>query len=190
MPTAKPILVTETAAHEKKAALVENKSSETKASKEAKAAAPAEPQPAPLMIASGVPVARQQDDTPDMPAPAAPQLAMKATTTLPGISLPVTSAPKPIAPTAKPLTGGTLVQRVSPVYPAIALSEGVEGQVQLRAVITAQGAVENIRRISGPPLLVQAAVDAVKHWRYDPFKTGGVPIEGEVTITLNFKIPR
>lgn len=82
------------------------------------------------------------------------------------------------------------MQRVAPAYPTMALSGRVEGQVQLRAVITTQGVVEKIRPISGQPLLVQAAIDAVKRWRYDPFKSGGVPIEGEVSITLNFKIPR
>jgi protein TonB len=184
----KPIPVTETTAHEaheKKAALVENKSA--KATKEV---ALVEPEAAPLMISSGVPVARHEDDTPDVPAPDAPQMATTATTALPGISLPAANTAKPMAPKAKPLTGGTLVQRVSPVYPQVAMAQGIEGQVQLKASITTQGVVENIRRISGQPLLVQAGIDAVKHWRYDPFKSDGVPIAGEVTITLNFKIPR
>lgn len=187
-PVAKPIPVSETTtheAHEKKAALVET-AQETKAKKEA---AITEHEPVALAISSGVPIARHDDDTPDV---AAPQMTMSGGTSLPGISLPTSSAhaPKLATPTAKPLTGGTLVQRVAPAYPTMALSGRVEGQVQLRAVITTQGVVEKIRPISGQPLLVQAAIDAVKRWRYDPFKSGGVPIEGEVSITLNFKIPR
>jgi protein TonB len=185
-PAAKPIPVTESVTHEKKAALVANEPH-----KPAKEEPPPEPVVAPIVLAASAPVERHEDEEPDVAAPSAPQLAMKTTPTLPGISIPTTtSAPKLAAPISKPLTGGTLVQRMAPLYPRVAMSEGIEGQVQLRAVITTTGAVENVRSVSGHPLLVQAAMEAVRHWKYDPFRSGGVPLEGEVTITLNFKIPR
>jgi protein TonB len=62
--------------------------------------------------------------------------------------------------------------------------------VQLQAIVTSKGTVDKVRAVSGHPLLVQAATDAVKRWRYEPFKADGEPVDKEISITLNFKIPR
>jgi protein TonB len=95
---------------------------------------------------------------------------------------------KPAAPPVKPsvLMEGNLIHKVQPVYPAIARQIHLQGTVQLRAVIAADGAVHDIDVISGPPLLVQAARDAVRQWRYRPYVLNGHAIEVESQVTVRF----
>jgi protein TonB len=57
----------------------------------------------------------------------------------------------------------------------------------MRVTIGTDGTVEQLRVVSGNPLLVSAAMDAVKKWRYRPFLLGGQPVEGDTTITVKFK---
>jgi protein TonB len=57
----------------------------------------------------------------------------------------------------------------------------------MHAIIGTDGSVEQLRLISGNPLLVKAAMEAVKMWRYQPFLLDGKPVEGETDITINFK---
>jgi protein TonB len=73
-----------------------------------------------------------------------------------------------------------------PKYPNIALAARVQGVVILNAVISKTGAIENLETVSGHPMLVPAAVDAVKQWRYRPFLLDGTPVEVETVITVNF----
>jgi protein TonB len=146
------------------------------------------PAPAAMVLASGRPVEHKLDDA-DTAAPSA-QLLMHAPSSLPGVALPSTAAPKLAAPVAKTWTGGNLLQRIAPVYPQAAIARGLEGPVQLQAIVTSKGTVDKVRAVSGHPLLVQAATDAVKRWRYEPFKADGEPVDKEISITLNFKIPR
>ena len=86
------------------------------------------------------------------------------------------------------LTGGKLVKRYEPVYPSSAA--GVNGEVVLKATISKEGKVSQVRIVSGHALLAQSAVAAVRRWRYEPFRLNGVPIEIENTIVVNFKAPR
>lgn len=191
-PSAMPSKAVKETASTTKSSAAESSTREKKALIEKASEKEKEPEPAPLMLASGVPVALPPKvNEPDVQAPSASQLTAGTAPTIAGISLPANkaAAPKLTAPVAKPLTGGTLLQRVAPVYPRAAISQGIEGEVELQADITVRGTVENIRRISGHPLLVQAAIDAVRHWRYDPFKVDGQPVARGATITLNFKIP-
>ena len=62
-----------------------------------------------------------------------------------------------------------LLRRVEPVYPIIAQRARIEGTVELRAIISKDGMIEGLQRISGHPLLVTAAMDAVRQWRYRPY---------------------
>ncbi len=145
------------------------------------------PEPAPMVLASGAPVRRAVSVEPDSaPPPSAPISAAA----MPGINLPnQAAAPKLAAPKVAKVTGGTLLEHPQPVYPQMAIAERLEGQVKLQVTITPAGTVENIRRISGPPLLVGAAINAVKYWRYDPPKIDGQPASREATITVDFKMP-
>ncbi len=81
---------------------------------------------------------------------------------------------------------GNLVHRVQPAYPLPAKQFRVQGQVELRAVISREGAIENLQVLSGPAMLVQAAVDAVRQWRYRPYELNGEPVEVETQVTVNF----
>lgn len=83
---------------------------------------------------------------------------------------------------------GNLVRRVDPTYPAIARTARVQGQVILSAVIGKDGSIQNLRVISGHPLLVGAAVEAVRQWRYRPYILNDDAIEVETQITVNFHL--
>ena len=86
------------------------------------------------------------------------------------------------------VTKGLLVSRVEPTYPTVAHEARVQGVVVLTAIIGKDGNVERLQLESGNPLLVQAAIDAVKQWRYKPFLLNGQPVEIETTITVNFQL--
>jgi protein TonB len=75
-----------------------------------------------------------------------------------------------------------------PVYPAIAREAHAQGTVSIEAVISKNGLVTQLRVISGPPLLVQAAVDAVNRARYVPFKLNGAPVEVDTAINIVFTL--
>jgi periplasmic protein TonB len=81
---------------------------------------------------------------------------------------------------------GMLVHRVEPIYPVIAQRARIEGTVELRAVISKDGAIEGLQRVNGHPLLVTAAMDAVRQWRYRPYFLNGEPLEVETNVVVNF----
>jgi TonB family protein len=83
---------------------------------------------------------------------------------------------------------GLLIQKTPPVYPQIAKSARVSGTVVLQASISKTGAIENLRAVSGPVMLRQAAVDAVRTWRYKPYKLNNEPVEIETTINVIFSL--
>lgn len=81
---------------------------------------------------------------------------------------------------------GNLVHRVQPNYPPLARQARIEGPVQLRAIISRTGTIENLALLSGHPMLSPAAIEAVTQWRYRPYLLNGEPIEVETEITVNF----
>ena len=83
---------------------------------------------------------------------------------------------------------GNLYKKVTPTYPPIARSAHVAGAVVLAAVIGKDGTIENLHVVSGHPLLQQAAMDAVKQWRYHPYILNGEPVEVDTTVTVNFNL--
>ena len=64
----------------------------------------------------------------------------------------------------------------------------VQGTVRLEAVINTEGTVESLRVVSGPPLLVKAAFEAVSQWRYQPTLLNGEPVEVTTEIEVNFTL--
>lgn len=98
---------------------------------------------------------------------------------LPGISVPVSQA----------VSGGQLVYRVAPVYPAQARLLRIEGTVILAATVMEDGTVRDIKVVEGSPVLAQSAVEAVKHWRYKPYELEGRPVKNETRIAVDFKFP-
>jgi TonB family protein len=83
-----------------------------------------------------------------------------------------------------------LIHDVAPQYPPEAGRARVEGAVVLMAVIGKDGSVQDVRVESGLPLLAQAAIDAVRQWRYRPYLLNGEPVEVDSRITINFTLSR
>jgi periplasmic protein TonB len=81
-----------------------------------------------------------------------------------------------------------LIHDVPPQYPPQAGRARVEGSVVLMAVIGQDGSVKDVRVESGLPILAQAAIDAVKQWRYKPYLIDGEPVEVDSRITINFTL--
>ncbi|MGC2186558.1 MAG: energy transducer TonB [Terriglobales bacterium] len=81
-----------------------------------------------------------------------------------------------------------LIHDVAPQYPPEAGRARIEGTVVLLAVIGADGSVKDLRLESGLPMLAQAAIDAVKQWRYKPYMIDGEPVEVDSRITINFTL--
>lgn len=84
----------------------------------------------------------------------------------------------------------SLVRRVEPDYPREARQQGIQGVVVLDVRIARDGSVEDVQVISGQPLLVRAAMDAVKQWRFKPRAADGRPVEMETRVTLSFRLPQ
>jgi periplasmic protein TonB len=101
-------------------------------------------------------------------------------------------APPPPSPaSAHPLkvshwAEGNIIYRVQPSYPPIARLARVQGTVELRAIISKTGTIENLVAINGHPMLVKSAIEAVRQWRYRPYLLNNEPIEVETEITVNF----
>jgi len=85
---------------------------------------------------------------------------------------------------------GLLQHRVEPTYPIIALKARIQGTVLLHAVISREGTVENLQLIQGHPMLVEAAINAVRQWRYEPYRLSGEAVEVETTVVVNFHLDK
>jgi periplasmic protein TonB len=101
----------------------------------------------------------------------------------------------PVAPVpvARPLSishmsEGDLVHKILPTYPPLARAARLQGQVVLQALISKQGAIENLRVLYGHPMLVPAAIEAVRQWRYRPYVLNNEPVEVETQITVKFSL--
>jgi protein TonB len=100
--------------------------------------------------------------------------------------------PKP-KPTGPVRIGGNvqaakLVNRITPIYPPLARQTRISGTVRLHAIISKDGTIQQLEVISGHPLLQQAALDAVRQWRYQPTLLNGEPVEVDTTIDVIFSL--
>src|SRR4029077_7967224 len=86
------------------------------------------------------------------------------------------------------VTKGLLIYRVEPTYPPLAQQARIQGVVVLPALIDKGGNIQHLQVVSGHPLLVPAAIEAVKQWRYKPFLLSGQPVEVETTVTVSFHV--
>jgi len=86
------------------------------------------------------------------------------------------------------VASGMLLQKVQPVYPPIAKAARVQGTVVLQAKISKTGSIEDLHVVSGPAMLQQAALDAVKSWRYRPYLLNNEPVEVETTVNVIFTL--
>lgn len=83
---------------------------------------------------------------------------------------------------------GALLKMVRPVYPPMAKQSGIQGDVVLNATISQRGDVKNVQTVSGDPALVDAAIDAVKQWHYEPSRINGQPIDVQKKIVVKFTL--
>jgi periplasmic protein TonB len=100
--------------------------------------------------------------------------------------------PKPTVPklirVSQGVTLGRLVYRVQPVYPEIARIAHVQGTVQLQAIIARNGSVQDLQAMSGNPMLIPAAIEAVKQWRFKPYLLNGQPVKVETEVRVVFAL--
>jgi TonB family protein len=132
----------------------------------------------------------------DTAVPSAPQKPLT-----PAGDAPKTSQSSPIhtdSPVLKPLAQrphlspedatALLLHKVVPEYPPLAHQAHIQGAVVLKADISREGTIENLQMISGHPMLVPAAIEAVKQWRYKPYAPTGQPTPFETQVTVNFSL--
>jgi len=106
----------------------------------------------------------------------------------------VGGAPPPPKPTQTRIrqggavTAASLINKVNPSYPPLARQTRISGTVRLHAIIAKNGTVEQLEVLSGHPLLVQSALDAVRQWRYRPTTLNGEPVEVDTTIDVIFSL--
>jgi protein TonB len=81
-----------------------------------------------------------------------------------------------------------VTSRVEPAYPAIARQLKVEGSVELEAVVTESGSVEQVKIVSGNAILTPPAAAALKQWKFKPFTADGKPVKAAAPITFNFHL--
>jgi len=98
-----------------------------------------------------------------------------------------TLAPSALKPGGD-LQAGKLIKKVTPAYPAMAANSRVEGTVRFAAVVGKDGAIRNLKALSGPQLLIQAATEAVKQWVYQPTLLNGQPVEVQTQIEVVFNL--
>jgi protein TonB len=90
---------------------------------------------------------------------------------------------------ASGLLSGHVISAPKPAYPVGARFQQVQGDVVLQAMISEYGAIEDVKVISGPDALKQAAVDAFKRWRYKPYLVNGQPVEVRTFVNFHFTMP-
>jgi protein TonB len=83
---------------------------------------------------------------------------------------------------------GLLIHKIEPVYPKLALGARVQGSVLIKAIISKSGEITELQVVSGHPILVPAALEAVKQWRYRPYLLNGEPVEVETNISVTFNL--
>jgi periplasmic protein TonB len=105
----------------------------------------------------------------------------------PSVTVASVKAPKPVNVSTGVLQG-MLLAPIHPVYPAIARAAHVEGTVVVEAVISRRGTIESLHVVSGPAMLQNAALEAVREARYRPYQLNGEPTDVQTTITVNFRI--
>jgi protein TonB len=99
--------------------------------------------------------------------------------------LPKVATPKRV-PVSSGVIQGLLIRQIKPNYPPLAKQARISGSVVLQAVIGKDGTIQNLRAVSGHPMLIQSAIDAVRQWKYKPYILNGEPVEVDTQVTVNF----
>jgi TonB family protein len=149
---------------------------------------------APLVVKAGSAAATHaKPAVADTAAPSVPEIAMPGSSAPPpNLLAGASNGPAPVLQTmniSQGVSQGLLIKKVQPQYPRNALSMHVEGAVQLMATVSATGNITAVKVLSGDGLLTKAAIDAVKQWKYKPYRLNGEPVEIQTQITVNFALP-
>jgi protein TonB len=103
-----------------------------------------------------------------------------------------TAVPKQATPqrirVSSGVTEGMRTHEVKPLYPPLAKQARVQGTVVLSAIISKEGNIEQLKVMSGHPMLIQNALDAVRQWKYKPYVLNGEPVEVDTTISVVFTL--
>jgi periplasmic protein TonB len=107
--------------------------------------------------------------------------------------VPAPPPPKPVVHNGPYRVGGKvqapqLIRQVQPVYPPLAKIARVQGDVVIDSVIDQQGKVTQMKVVSGNPLLIQAAMQALEQWRYQPTLLNGEPVAVDMVVTVHFQL--
>jgi periplasmic protein TonB len=86
------------------------------------------------------------------------------------------------------VVAGLLLNKVQPSYPPLAKQARIQGTVVLQAVIGKDGSIQHLKALSGHPMLIQSAIDAVSRWKYKPYILDGEPVEVDTQVTVNFTL--
>ena len=97
------------------------------------------------------------------------------------------SAEKPRAQVPAEVMEKLLVHRVEPVYPAEARQANLQGIIALDVVVGRDGSVVHMHALNGPDLLARAAMDALRWWKFEPYRVNGEPVTVETTMAVEFK---
>jgi protein TonB len=103
------------------------------------------------------------------------------------VAVPKVATPQKVR-VSQGVSQGLLIKKVQPPYPPLARQARIQGQVVLQADISKDGTIQNLRLVSGHPMLAPAAIEAVKQWRYKPYYLNGEPVEVETQITVIFSL--
>src|ERR1700758_569676 len=103
------------------------------------------------------------------------------------VAVPKVAAPQRVR-VSQGVSQGLLVRKVQPNYPPLARQARIQGNVVLTAEISKDGSIENLRLVSGHPMLAPAAIEAVKQWKYKPYFLNGEPVEVETQVTVIFSL--
>ena len=123
----------------------------------------------------------------DSGKPPAGEAALAAPPSSPAATTPAKPAAPPVVVPAN-VTAASIVTQTKPIYPPDARAKLVQGEVLLRAIIDKEGKISEVHVLSGDDLLAQAAVEAVKQWRYKPMLVDGEAREVDTTITVTFSL--
>jgi protein TonB len=98
------------------------------------------------------------------------------------------SAPTVPVPVGGDVSSAQLISTVPPAYPQIAKSQRLSGDVKIDALIDEHGRVTGMKVVSGPVMLQQAAMDALKQWKYKPATLNGNPVSMHLLVTIQFRL--
>jgi TonB family protein len=98
------------------------------------------------------------------------------------------AAPAPVLPVGGDVVTAHLISSVPPMYPAMARTQHISGDVRVDALIGANGRVSSMKVVAGPTILHQAAMDALRQWKYQPATLDGKPVAMHLTVTIQFRL--